>query len=161
MSCALAWEWTGRVVRVGLGLVCPQEEESPCGEVTLKRDRSFSEHDLVQLRSEALAGLQPATQPAGGSAPPRARAGSAHTPRPCAQEPGKCRPPRPPRHCPVGAGPLASPAGGTQRVQSSSCTRVSNVQAQTAPSPRAGAPHCYNLKASLLDAESVLTVNIF
>lgn len=90
MSCALARAWAGRVVRVGLGLVCPQEEESPCGEVTLKRDRSFSEHDLDQLRSEALAGLQPATQPPGGSEPRRVRAGSMHAWRPCAQEPGKC-----------------------------------------------------------------------
>ncbi|XP_023378469.1 protein spire homolog 2, partial [Pteropus vampyrus] len=65
-----------------------EEEESPCGEVTLKRDRSFSEHDLDQLRSEALAGLQPATQPPGGSEPRRVRAGSMHAWRPCAQEPG-------------------------------------------------------------------------
>ncbi|KAK2085772.1 hypothetical protein P7K49_037072 [Saguinus oedipus] len=50
------------------------EEESPCGEVTLKRDRSFSEHDLAQLRSEVASGLQPATQPEAGTEPPRPRA---------------------------------------------------------------------------------------
>lgn len=65
-----------------------EEEESPCGEVTLKRDRSFSEHDLVQLRSEVAAGLQPATQPPGGAEPSRARAGSVHVWRPSTQEPG-------------------------------------------------------------------------
>lgn len=81
----------GQKVRVGLGLVCPQEEESPCGEVTLKRDRSFSEHDLVQLRSEVASGLQLATQPPGGLEPSRARAGSMHTWRPSTQEQGKCR----------------------------------------------------------------------
>lgn len=80
----------GTVVRVGLGLVCPQEEESPCGEVTLKRDRSFSEHDLVQLRNEVASGLQPATQPPGGLEPSWAHAGSVHTFRPSTQEQGKC-----------------------------------------------------------------------
>ncbi|XP_059524169.1 protein spire homolog 2 isoform X1 [Myotis daubentonii] len=65
-----------------------EEEESPCGEVTLKRDRSFSEHDLVQLRSEVASGLQPATQPPGGLEPCRARAGSMHTWRPSTQEQG-------------------------------------------------------------------------
>ncbi|XP_054426197.1 protein spire homolog 2 [Pteronotus mesoamericanus] len=67
-----------------------EEEESPCGEVTLKRDRSFSEHDLVQLRAEGASGLQPASQPPAGVEPPRARAGSLHTCRPGAQEQGKC-----------------------------------------------------------------------
>lgn len=71
--------------------MCPQEEESPCGEVTLKRDRSFSEHDLVQLRSEVASGLQPAAQPPGGLEPSRARAGSVHIWRPSTQEQGKCR----------------------------------------------------------------------
>lgn len=89
MPCALARAWVGREVRVGLSLVCPQEEESPCGEVTLKRDRSFSEHDLVQLRSEALAGRQPAARPPGAPEPWRARVGSVHSWQSCAQ-PGKC-----------------------------------------------------------------------
>ncbi|XP_036278533.1 protein spire homolog 2 [Pipistrellus kuhlii] len=65
-----------------------EEEESPCGEVTLKRDRSFSEHDLVQLRSEVASGLQPAAQPPGGVEPSRARTGSVHIWRPSAQEQG-------------------------------------------------------------------------
>lgn len=65
-----------------------EEEESPCGEVTLKRDRSFSEHDLVQLRSEVASGLQPTTQLPGGLEPSRARAGSMHTWRPSTQEQG-------------------------------------------------------------------------
>ncbi|KAI5276851.1 protein spire homolog 2 isoform X1 [Manis pentadactyla] len=65
-----------------------EEEESPCGEVTLRRDHSLSEHDLVQLRSEVAAGLQPATQPPGGLGPPRPRAGSACAWRPSTQEQG-------------------------------------------------------------------------
>lgn len=65
-----------------------EEEESPCGEVTLKRDRSLSEHDLVQLRTEVASGLQPATQPPGGSEPSRARAGSMLAWRPSTQEQG-------------------------------------------------------------------------
>uniref|UniRef100_A0A8C5WAV8 Spire type actin nucleation factor 2 n=1 Tax=Microcebus murinus TaxID=30608 RepID=A0A8C5WAV8_MICMU len=65
-----------------------EEEESPCGEVTLKRDRSFSEHDLAQLRSEVASGLQPAPQPPGGTEPPRPRAGSMHTWRPGPQDQG-------------------------------------------------------------------------
>ncbi|XP_057566645.1 protein spire homolog 2 isoform X3 [Hippopotamus amphibius kiboko] len=65
-----------------------EEEESPCGEVALKRDRSFSEHDLAQLRSEGASGLQPATPPPGGLAPSRPRAGSVQSRRPSAQEPG-------------------------------------------------------------------------
>ncbi|XP_046539941.1 protein spire homolog 2 isoform X1 [Equus quagga] len=65
-----------------------EEEESPCGEVTLKRDRSFSEHDLVQLRSEVASGLQPATQSPGGLEPSRPRAGSVHAWRPSTQEQG-------------------------------------------------------------------------
>lgn len=86
------------IVRAGLRLVCPQEEESPCGEVTLKRDRSFSEHDLAQLRSEVASGLQSATQPPGGTEPPRPRAGSARVWRPGARDQGKCcfSPPYPP-----------------------------------------------------------------
>ncbi|XP_052584190.1 protein spire homolog 2 [Peromyscus californicus insignis] len=63
-----------------------EEEESPCGEVTLKRDRSFSEHDLAQLRSEMVSGLQSVTQPPGGMEPPRARAGSMHSWRPSTQD---------------------------------------------------------------------------
>ncbi|XP_017195054.3 protein spire homolog 2 isoform X2 [Oryctolagus cuniculus] len=59
-----------------------EEEESPCGEVTLKRDRSFSEHDLAQLRSEVASGLQPAPQPPGGVELSRPRAGSVHSWRP-------------------------------------------------------------------------------
>uniref|UniRef100_A0A2K5F761 Spire type actin nucleation factor 2 n=1 Tax=Aotus nancymaae TaxID=37293 RepID=A0A2K5F761_AOTNA len=71
-----------------------EEEESPCGEVTLKRDRSFSEHDLAQLRSEVASGLQPATQPEAGMEPPRPRAGSAHALSPGSQDQGKyCLPP--------------------------------------------------------------------
>lgn len=73
----------------GLNLVCPQEEESPCGEVTLKRDRSFSEHDLVQLRSKVASSLQPPTQPQGGLESSRPRTGSVHTWRPSTQEQGK------------------------------------------------------------------------
>nr|XP_019596042.1 PREDICTED: protein spire homolog 2 isoform X1 [Rhinolophus sinicus] len=65
-----------------------EEEESPCGEVTLKRDRSFSEHDLVQLRNEVASGLQPATQPPGGLEPSWAHASSVHTFRPSTQEQG-------------------------------------------------------------------------
>ncbi|XP_006987479.2 protein spire homolog 2 [Peromyscus maniculatus bairdii] len=63
-----------------------EEEESPCGEVTLKRDRSFSEHDLAQLRSEMVSGLQSVAQPPGGMEPPRARAGSMHSWRPSTQD---------------------------------------------------------------------------
>ncbi|MEJ1284256.1 spire type actin nucleation factor 2 [Cricetulus griseus] len=64
-----------------------EEEESPCGEVTLKRDRSFSEHDLAQLRSDMVSsGLQSVTQPPGGMEPPRARAGSMHSWRPSTQD---------------------------------------------------------------------------
>ncbi|EHA98934.1 spire-like protein 2 [Heterocephalus glaber] len=67
-----------------------EEEESPCGEVTLKRDRSFSEHDLAQLRSEAASALQPAAPPQEGTGLPRPRAGSMHTWRPSAWDQGKC-----------------------------------------------------------------------
>uniref|UniRef100_A0A8I3RRM4 Spire type actin nucleation factor 2 n=1 Tax=Canis lupus familiaris TaxID=9615 RepID=A0A8I3RRM4_CANLF len=70
-----------------------EEEESPCGEVTLKRDRSFSEHDLVQLRSEVASSLQPATQPQGGLESSRPRAGSVHSWRPSTQEQGNSLPP--------------------------------------------------------------------
>lgn len=79
----------GQVEWSGLSLLCPQEEESPCGEGTLKRDRSFSEHDLVQLRSEVSSSLQPATQPQGRLESSRPRAGSMHTWRPSTQEQGK------------------------------------------------------------------------
>ncbi|KAM9756000.1 protein spire homolog 2 isoform 2-T2 [Dama dama] len=65
-----------------------EEEESPCGEGTLKRDRSFSEHDLAQLRSEVTSGLQPAPQPPGGLELPRPRAGSMQSWRPSPLEPG-------------------------------------------------------------------------
>ncbi|XP_037371622.2 protein spire homolog 2 [Talpa occidentalis] len=65
-----------------------EEEESPCGEVALKRDRSFSEHDLAQLRSEMAAGLQPAPEPPAGAEPARPRVGSALAWRPGAQEQG-------------------------------------------------------------------------
>lgn len=68
----------------------PEEEESPCGEVALKRDRSFSEHDLAQLRSEMGSGLQSATQPPGGTEPPRVRAGSMHSWRPSPRDQGLC-----------------------------------------------------------------------
>uniref|UniRef100_G1T6K3 Spire type actin nucleation factor 2 n=1 Tax=Oryctolagus cuniculus TaxID=9986 RepID=G1T6K3_RABIT len=67
-----------------------EEEESPCGEVTLKRDRSFSEHDLAQLRSEVASGLQPAPQPPGGVELSRPRAGSVHSWRPRSRDQGKC-----------------------------------------------------------------------
>uniref|UniRef100_A0A2K5JUH9 KIND domain-containing protein n=1 Tax=Colobus angolensis palliatus TaxID=336983 RepID=A0A2K5JUH9_COLAP len=67
-----------------------EEEESPCGEVTLKRDRSFSEHDLAQLRSEVASGLQLATQPPAGTEPPRPRAGSARVWRPGSRDQGTC-----------------------------------------------------------------------
>ncbi|KAK2491050.1 hypothetical protein MC885_008940, partial [Smutsia gigantea] len=73
-----------------------EEEESPCGEVTLKRDHSFSEHDLVQLRSEVAARLQPATRSPGGLEPRRPRASSAaYAWRPSTQEQGKCWDPPP------------------------------------------------------------------
>nr|XP_015101755.1 protein spire homolog 2 isoform X2 [Vicugna pacos] len=65
-----------------------EEEESPCGEVTLKRDRSFSEHDLAQLRGEVTSGLQPAPQPEGALAPSRPRAGSVHSWGPSTQQQG-------------------------------------------------------------------------
>ncbi|XP_059760517.1 protein spire homolog 2 isoform X3 [Balaenoptera ricei] len=61
-----------------------EEEESPCAEVTLRRDRSFSEHDLAQLRSEVTSGLQPP----GDLEPARPRAGSVQSWTPSAQEPG-------------------------------------------------------------------------
>ncbi|XP_028608919.1 protein spire homolog 2 [Grammomys surdaster] len=67
-----------------------EEEESPCGEVALKRDRSFSEHDLAQLRSEVASGLQSAAQPPGGTEPPRARAGSMHSWRPSTRDQVVC-----------------------------------------------------------------------
>ncbi|KAK7801784.1 hypothetical protein U0070_027505 [Myodes glareolus] len=66
-----------------------EEEESPCGEVTLKRDRSFSEHDLAQLRSEMVSGLQSVTLPPGGIEP-RARAGSMHSWKPSTQDQAFC-----------------------------------------------------------------------
>ncbi|XP_023560974.1 protein spire homolog 2, partial [Octodon degus] len=78
-----------------------EEEESPCGEATLKRDRSFSEHDLAQLRSEAASSLQPAAPPREGTAPPRPRAGSVHTWRPSAWDQGSC---------PVGVQPRSNPS---------------------------------------------------
>ncbi|XP_006902916.1 PREDICTED: protein spire homolog 2 [Elephantulus edwardii] len=65
-----------------------EEEESPCGEMTMKRDRSFSEHDLAQLRSEMASGL-PASEPSVERKPAaRPRAGSVHTWRPSSQDPG-------------------------------------------------------------------------
>ncbi|XP_008840367.1 protein spire homolog 2 isoform X2 [Nannospalax galili] len=67
-----------------------EEEESPCGEVTLKRDRSFSEHDLAQLRSEVASGLQSVTQPPGGIELPRPRAGSMHTWKPSTGDQVSC-----------------------------------------------------------------------
>ncbi|XP_012578298.1 PREDICTED: protein spire homolog 2 [Condylura cristata] len=100
------------------GLLCPQEEESPCGELALKRDRSFSEHDLAQLRSEMAAGRQPASEPPGGPAPAGARGSVAWGPG--AQEQGlpagSSQGPPDPRsvpcgHCSAGeAGMEASPA---------------------------------------------------
>ncbi|XP_007468516.1 PREDICTED: protein spire homolog 2 [Lipotes vexillifer] len=63
-----------------------EEEESPCGEVTLRRDRSFSEHDLAQLRSEVISGLQPP----GSLEWARPRADSVQSWTPSAQEPGGC-----------------------------------------------------------------------
>ncbi|KAG8508137.1 Protein spire-2, partial [Galemys pyrenaicus] len=69
-----------------------EEEESPCGEVALKRDRSFSEHDLAQLRSEMATGLQPAPEPVGGAESARPRVGSVHAWRPSTQEQGKSVP---------------------------------------------------------------------
>ncbi|XP_050021070.1 protein spire homolog 2 isoform X1 [Alexandromys fortis] len=67
-----------------------EEEESPCGEGTLKRDRSFSEHDLAQLRSEMVSGLKSVTQPPGGTELPRARAGSMHSWKPSTQDQAFC-----------------------------------------------------------------------
>ncbi|KAM6224685.1 protein spire homolog 2 [Rhynchocyon petersi] len=70
-----------------------EEEESPCGETALKRDRSFSEHDLAQLRSEMGSGL-PASEPPERKPPVRPRAGSVHTWRLSSQDrdqdQGKC-----------------------------------------------------------------------
>ncbi|XP_045149655.1 protein spire homolog 2 [Echinops telfairi] len=68
-----------------------EEEESPCGEpeTTLKRDRSFSEHDLAQFRSEMTPGL-PAAEPSAAAKPlARPRAGSMHTWRPSTQDRGR------------------------------------------------------------------------
>uniref|UniRef100_A0A5F8GTW3 Spire type actin nucleation factor 2 n=1 Tax=Monodelphis domestica TaxID=13616 RepID=A0A5F8GTW3_MONDO len=66
-----------------------EEEESPSGEMKrtsspllpLKRDRSFSEHDLAQLQSEMAMGLQPDTGHLGGGEEleSRPRSGSMHT----------------------------------------------------------------------------------
>ncbi|XP_074142249.1 protein spire homolog 2 isoform X1 [Sminthopsis crassicaudata] len=65
-----------------------EEEESPSGDVTrtsssllpLKRDRSFSEHDLAQLQSEMAMGLQPDSGHMGGKElESRPRSGSMHT----------------------------------------------------------------------------------
>ncbi|XP_041506747.1 protein spire homolog 2 isoform X1 [Microtus oregoni] len=67
-----------------------EEEESPCGEGTLKRDRSFSEHDLAQLRSEMVSGLKSVTQPPGGTELPRTRAGSMHSWKPSTQDQAFC-----------------------------------------------------------------------
>ncbi|XP_037672363.1 protein spire homolog 2 isoform X1 [Choloepus didactylus] len=82
-----------------------EEEESPCGQATLKRDRSFSEHDLAWLHSEAAPGLQPPAEPPGGQELLlRPRAGTVHSQSP-GQEPGsapgsvEAQPdPRSPRH---------------------------------------------------------------
>ncbi|XP_006152586.2 protein spire homolog 2 [Tupaia chinensis] len=67
-----------------------EEEESPCGEVTLKRDRSFSEHDLALLRGEVTSGLPPGPQPPGRMEPTRPRAGSVNTWRPSSRDQGSC-----------------------------------------------------------------------
>ncbi|XP_049643348.1 protein spire homolog 2 [Suncus etruscus] len=67
-----------------------EEEESPCVEGTLKRDRSFSEHDLAQLRTELASGHQLAALPTDAHQPLRPRAGSAHSWRPSTQERCKC-----------------------------------------------------------------------
>ncbi|XP_023588288.1 protein spire homolog 2 [Trichechus manatus latirostris] len=67
-----------------------EEEESPCGEMTLKRDRSFSEQDLAQLRSEMASGLPTSESSAGRELPARPRAGSVHAWRPSTQDHGKC-----------------------------------------------------------------------
>nr|XP_035975629.1 protein spire homolog 2 isoform X3 [Halichoerus grypus] len=91
-----------------------EEEESPCGEVTLKRDRSFSEHDLIQLRSEVASSLQPATQPQGGLESSRPRAGSMHTWRPSAQEQGVQPPCGEPRSD-CGGGDGRAPCAGEGR----------------------------------------------
>ncbi|XP_072492488.1 protein spire homolog 2 [Notamacropus eugenii] len=65
-----------------------EEEESPSGEMKrtsspllpLKRDRSFSEHDLAQLQSEMAMGLQPDTDHLGEQElESRPRSGSMHT----------------------------------------------------------------------------------
>ncbi|KAM9192406.1 protein spire homolog 2 [Dugong dugon] len=65
-----------------------EEEESPCGEMTLKRDRSFSEQDLAQLRSEMASGLLTSVSSAGRELPARPRAGSVHAWRPSTQDHG-------------------------------------------------------------------------
>ncbi|KAM9607945.1 protein spire homolog 2 isoform 1-T1 [Trichechus inunguis] len=65
-----------------------EEEESPCGEMTLKRDRSFSEQDLAQLRSEMASGLPTSESSAGRELPARPRAGSVHAWRPSTQDHG-------------------------------------------------------------------------
>ncbi|KAM6177474.1 protein spire homolog 2 [Erethizon dorsatum] len=81
-----------------------EEEESPCGEVTLKRDRSFSEHDLAQLRSEGASSLQPAAPPREGTGLPRPWTGSMHTWRPSTWDQGSC---------PVGVQPQPDPSAPT------------------------------------------------
>uniref|UniRef100_A0A8C0DF62 Spire type actin nucleation factor 2 n=1 Tax=Balaenoptera musculus TaxID=9771 RepID=A0A8C0DF62_BALMU len=76
-----------------------EEEESPCAEVTLRRDRSFSEHDLAQLRSEVTSGLQPP----GGLEPARPRAGSVQSWTPSAQDVQSQPDPSSPPHSDLGS----------------------------------------------------------
>ncbi|XP_055001870.1 protein spire homolog 2 isoform X3 [Sorex araneus] len=87
-----------------------EEEDSPCAEGTLKRDRSFSEHDLAQLRTELASGHQLDTQPAGALQPSRPRAGSAHSWRPSTQEHG------------VTAQPQLDPSSRPHSHQGAACT---------------------------------------
>ncbi|XP_049719931.1 protein spire homolog 2 isoform X3 [Elephas maximus indicus] len=65
-----------------------EEEESPCGETMLKRDRSFSEHDLAQLRSEVDSALPASESSAARELPARPRAGSVHAWRPNTEDHG-------------------------------------------------------------------------
>ncbi|XP_053411800.1 protein spire homolog 2 isoform X4 [Nycticebus coucang] len=95
-----------------------EEEESPCGEVTLKRDRSFSEHDLAQLWSEVASGLQPATQPL-RETEPQLRADSVHAWRPSTQDQSSC-----PGSVQSGPGPSCPPLSNLGSMEDRAETSV-------------------------------------
>lgn len=56
--------------------VALQEEDSPGTEVPLKRDRSFSEHDLAQLQSQMGVGQAVPQEPEPLQPDPRPRSGT-------------------------------------------------------------------------------------